>query len=164
MFSDFRLIGATSRDLLQDVRTGRFRENFYHRLNVLSIKISPLRERKEDISLLVEYFLKQYAGNLGKRVAGISEADMTTLINYHWPGNVRELKNVIERGTILSSGTRFNIPDLSRTNTISPDDRGVITLADNERQHIEWALKKTNGKETCPGYRKNLRQVPCPGP
>ena len=102
--SDFRLVAATNRNLVELVKNGEFRSDLYYRLNVFCILVPPLRERKEDIPVLAEFFLEKYAKNLGKSFKGISQKDMEKLTNYSWPGNVRELENVIERGSILNSG------------------------------------------------------------
>jgi two-component system response regulator AtoC len=96
-----RIIAATNRDLQDEVRNGRFREDLYYRLNVISILIPPLRERKDDIPLLVEYFIKEFNKILGKSVMGCNHEALQVLLNYDWPGNVRELRNVIERAMLL---------------------------------------------------------------
>lgn len=96
-----RIIAATNRDLQSEVRSGRFREDLYYRLNVISILIPPLRERKDDIPLLVEYFIKEFNKILGKNVMGCNHEALQVLLNYDWPGNVRELRNVIERAILL---------------------------------------------------------------
>jgi len=96
-----RIIAATNRDLQGEVRNGRFREDLYYRLNVISILIPPLRERKDDIPLLVEYFIKEFNKILGKSVMGCNNEALQVLLNYDWPGNVRELRNVIERAMLL---------------------------------------------------------------
>lgn len=96
-----RIIAATNRDLQSEVRNGRFREDLYYRLNVISILIPPLRERKDDIPLLVEYFIKEFNKILGKNVVGCNHEALQVLLNYDWPGNVRELRNVIERAMLL---------------------------------------------------------------
>lgn len=96
-----RIIAATNRDLQSEVRSGRFREDLYYRLNVISILIPPLRERKDDIPLLVEYFINEFNKILGKNVMGCNHEALQVLLNYDWPGNVRELRNVIERAILL---------------------------------------------------------------
>jgi transcriptional regulator with GAF, ATPase, and Fis domain len=144
--SDFRLIAATNRDLKEAVRNGKFREDLYYRLNVFPITVPPLRERRDDIPLLVQYFLEIYANKMGKPNLRISNADMDRMIAYDWPGNVRELENLVERGTILSSGERFIMPELKKS-IVSLDSGWVaITLNENERNHIQRALQMTGGK------------------
>ncbi len=102
--TDVRIISATNRDLEKEVLEGRFREDLYYRLNVISLHLPPLRERREDIPLLVEHFLKKYAQKMGKDIEGISEFALKALMEYDFPGNVRELENIIERSLALESG------------------------------------------------------------
>ncbi len=111
---DVRLVCATHRILLEEVRTGRFREDLYYRINVIDLKIPPLRERKEDIPLLVESFLKYFAQANGKKITGMDDDALASLVRYDWPGNVRELKNIIERMVVLATVERLhasNIPE-----------------------------------------------------
>jgi DNA-binding NtrC family response regulator len=102
--SDFRLIGATNRDLEAEVTAGRFREDLYYRINVLRIHLPPLRERVEDIPLLAEHFLAQFTRQTGKKIRGFSPEAMAALCQYPWPGNVRELANAVERAVVLCQG------------------------------------------------------------
>ncbi|MBW2367972.1 MAG: sigma 54-interacting transcriptional regulator, partial [Deltaproteobacteria bacterium] len=108
--SDFRLVAATNRNLKQLIRENKFREDLFFRLNVFPIHVPPLKERRDDIPLLAQFFLKIYNGKTGKSIEGFSKTDMESLAAYDWPGNVRELENVIERGVILSSGSHFKLP------------------------------------------------------
>jgi DNA-binding NtrC family response regulator len=101
---DFRLVTATHRDLEEEVAAGRFREDFFYRINVFRIHLPPLRERTEDIPLLAEHFLRTFANQTGKRIDGYSEGAMAALCDYPWPGNVRELQNAIERAVVLCRG------------------------------------------------------------
>lgn len=101
---DVRIIAATNRNLEEMIKTGDFREDFYYRLNVVPIIIPPLRQRKEDILLLVRFILKKFNSRLGKKIQSVSEDALKCLMEYHWPGNVRELENVLERGMILTTG------------------------------------------------------------
>ena len=143
--SDFRLITATNKDLGQEIAAGRFREDLYYRLNVFPIIVPPLRDRKEDIPPLTHYFLRMYSAKTGKPFDGILQSEMDKLLAYAWPGNVRELQNVIERGAILSSGSRFGVPPLSH----HPEDlqgTETLSLADMERLHIKRTLETTGGK------------------
>jgi transcriptional regulator with GAF, ATPase, and Fis domain len=112
LHSDFRLVTATNRDLLAEVRAGRFREDLYYRLAAFSIGVPALWERPEDIPTLALCFLERIARNLGRRFDGIGEADMQRLVAWHWPGNVRELQHVIERAALLSDGPRLRIAPL----------------------------------------------------
>src|ERR1700749_4921628 len=108
---DVRIIAACNVQLLNLVREGRFREDLYHRLNVISIHLPPLRERKEDIPLLVDRFLQQYCADNGKPLRNFTNAAMKLLVDYDWPGNVRELENAVERAVVLSNGDHLD-PDL----------------------------------------------------
>lgn len=144
--SDFRLVVTTNRDLEQEVKAGRFRPDLYYRLNVFPIPVPPLKERKEDIPFLAQYFLKIYSTKMGKTFKGFLERDMNKLIQYDWPGNIRELENIIERGTILSTGPDFRLPELSFGEPEMVHSKANLTLKENERRHILWALKKTGWK------------------
>ncbi len=159
LHSDFRLLTATNRNLQQAVKGGTFREDLFYRLNVFPIHIPPLRERKEDIPLLVAYFLKRYAEKTGKSLGSPSNNDMNQLIAYHWPGNVRELNNLIERGAILSSGTQFRLPELDHAGLTVSKKGELITLVENERQHILAALKRSGGKVRGKGGAAELLDI-----
>ena len=110
---DVRIIAATNRDLAQMVREGRFREDLYYRLNVVSLRLPPLRERREDITLLAEFFLRRFARESGKSLMGFTAEALQTLITYPWPGNVRELENAVERAVVLASGNLLGREHLS---------------------------------------------------
>ncbi|MEO8681377.1 MAG: sigma-54 dependent transcriptional regulator, partial [Vicinamibacterales bacterium] len=105
---DVRVIAATNRDLRQLVAEGRFREDLFYRLNVIPIEMPPLRERREDIPMLVDHFVRRFAERTGKRIDGVDEAAMTELTRYEWPGNVRELENTIERAVVLTTEPRLS--------------------------------------------------------
>ncbi|MBW2369156.1 MAG: sigma 54-interacting transcriptional regulator [Deltaproteobacteria bacterium] len=157
--SDFRLIAATNRDLYEDVKENRFREDLYYRLNVFPIHVPPLRERKADIALLAYYFLKIYEKKFRKQVKKISQADMARLIDYDWPGNIRELENVIERGVILSHGPRFKLPESSHKHTTTDQKGRIETLRELERAHIIRALKATGGKIQGKGSASDILDI-----
>ena len=108
---DVRVIAATNRDLLQAVQRGRFRVDLYYRLNVYPIGLPPLRERREDIGLLAEVFLREASRRLGRLFDPISGEVLEALRRYEWPGNIRELQNVIERAAVVSIGRRFQLPE-----------------------------------------------------
>src|ERR1700674_4331250 len=110
---DVRLVAATNRDLRAALEEGTFREDLYYRLNVVAIDIPPLREHKEDVPALANYFLKRHAKESGKTITGITPEAMKRLMDYHWPGNVRELQNIIDRGVALSTATTLDAPDIS---------------------------------------------------
>ena len=144
---DLRLIAATHRDLPGMIRKGEFREDLFYRLNVFPIEIPPLRERRQDIPLLVNYFVSRLSRRMGKQVASIPRHAMEQLTNAAWPGNVRELENFIERAVILTRGTELYVPitelkkDLRAvgTNTVSK-------FQDAERRAIIDALKAAEGR------------------
>ena len=108
LVSDFRLIAATNRNLEQEVQAGRFREDLYYRINVIPLLIPPLRERKEDIPLLVHHFLNINNTKQGTNIVKIKQETMDTLTRHNWPGNIRELENVIQRGLIVGTGSLFS--------------------------------------------------------
>ncbi len=141
--TDVRVIAATNRDILAAVRIGDFREDLYYRLNVFPIQVPPLRERKEDIPLLVRYFIKKYATKTGRPVSEISQKVVEQLVQYDWPGNIRELENIIERAVILCEGGRIKAGSWIPTFQ-SAADSTLSTLEESERQHILKALQKTN--------------------
>jgi transcriptional regulator with PAS, ATPase and Fis domain len=109
---DVRLITATNKDLKAQVRSGLFREDLYYRINVISIQISPLRNRKEDVGSLVDHFIEKYSHEMGKQVQDVSPDALSLMMNYPWPGNVRELQNVIERAILISDGTAIGVEHL----------------------------------------------------
>ncbi len=148
---DVRIIAATNKDLAREVRTGRFREDLYYRLNVVSLALPPLRERQEDIPLLVEHFLEQLQVTGGKAKTVSPEA-LQCLVRYAWPGNVRELANTIERLIILTPGGVIGPEDLPpniRSPLGAPHGRslGPASLAEMERLHIIRVLSETGGKK-----------------
>jgi len=106
---DVRVLAATNRDLKAAVARGSFREDLYYRLNVFPVRLPPLRERLEDLPLLVEYLVQRYAAKIGKRLRQVSKSTLDLLQSYSWPGNVRELQNVIERAVVLSDGETFSV-------------------------------------------------------
>jgi len=110
--ANVRIVAATNQALEELIRDGRFRNDLYYRLNIISIEIPPLRDRKEDISLLVEHFIEKHAGGLKKTINGISDEALQRLLSYSWPGNIRELENTIERACVLTRGTMILIGDL----------------------------------------------------
>jgi formate hydrogenlyase transcriptional activator len=135
-----RLIAATHRDLAEDIRKGRFREDLYYRLNVFPIRVPPLRERAEDIPLLVWTFLEEFSSRMGKTITQVPRKTMVALQRYPWPGNVRELRNVIEHGAILTTGETLRVPMLDDA---APVGAPPPTLADSERELILRALETT---------------------
>jgi len=151
--SDFRLIVATNHNLEKEVGGKRFRSDLSYRINVFPIWVPPLRERKEDIPLLAQHFLKLYAEKMSKIVSVITKESLNRLVQHEWPGNVRELENIIERGVILSTGTVLQLPELDTVATPLMSTHGVdnATLGEIEYQHILKCLESTGGKIRGPG-------------
>ena len=145
---NLRIIAATNRNLAQDVNEGRFRKDLYYRLNVFPIEIPSLRERPDDIPLLVWAFVRQFEKKMGKRVDSISRKNMEALQHHSWPGNVRELRNVIEHAMILSSGRNLNFPP---PKSRLPEAPGTRNLQDLERRHILDVLEKSGWRLTGEG-------------
>jgi len=140
-----RLIASTNRKLEEEIRKGRFREDLFYRLNVFPITIPPLRQRKEDIPLLVDYFVAKFNKKTGKKIETVSKDTLLALQEYDWPGNVRELESIIERGVITSQGAGLQILDRFE-NAPKAGEREVQdckALVDIEREHIIKALEKT---------------------
>ncbi len=118
---DVRVIAATARDLEREIAEARFREDLFYRLNVIHVQVPPLRERRDDIPLLVDHFIEQSRRSLGKPLRGISDSALARLVSYAWPGNVRELENVIERAAILAQGERITLQELPPGLVQSPE-------------------------------------------
>lgn len=137
---DVRIIAATNRDLDKAVREKRFRDDLYYRLNVFPIRMPPLRQRPEDIPLLVQSFVKEFAKTFGKGIESIDKDSIDTLQRYTWPGNIRELRNTVERAMILTSGPRLFIdPPSVSFNDATPS----LLLSDTEREHLRNVLEMT---------------------
>jgi DNA-binding NtrC family response regulator len=166
---DVRSVAATNRDLGEDVKSGRFREDLYYRLNVICLRIPPLRERPEDIPLLADRFLRAYSHKARRKIEGFTEPAIKYLQSLPWPGNVRELQNTVERAVILSSGNVLDVADLtplSAEGTPPPagggePERGSspmpvrspypfenMTLEEVERHHIEFTMQALGGQKT----------------
>jgi DNA-binding NtrC family response regulator len=151
---DVRVVAATNKDLAQEVETQRFRLDLYYRLNVITLHLPPLRERREDISLLVSHFLRKYAGQNHKDVTAIQQQALQRLEAYDWPGNVRELENVIERAVVLGQGPTMGIVELpdhlqEKEPVLPANDHFSLpvnaTLAEIERAAIVQALQQSSG-------------------
>lgn len=156
---DFRVISATNRDLEQAVKEGSFREDLYYRLNVFTIFLPPLRERRSDIPLLAQYFMRKFSLSMNKDVREISKEAMNLLMDYDWPGNVRELRNVIERAMVNVKGTRIEVDDLF-FNISSPYSKpDGETLEDVEKAHIKKILDKTGWNITRAAEILNIDRV-----
>jgi formate hydrogenlyase transcriptional activator len=143
---DVRVIAATNRDLAREMAEKKFRSDLYYRLNVFPISVPPLRERRDDVPLLVRYFVDKYSRKAGKHIERIREEAMESLKTYDWPGNIRELENVVERAVILTHGPVLNFPEEIMFSTNGSGAAGQsLTLKEVERNHIEHVLRKTHG-------------------
>src|ERR1700683_4916190 len=146
-----RVIAATNRDLKTAVANGTFRQDLFYRLNVFPIAVPSLRERKEDILMLVEYFIQRYAAKAGKTIRSIDKKTLDVLQTYDWPGNIRELQNVIERSVILTFGDVLSVDELWLTHETSrPGTFTAVTEPRSEREIIEKALGETRGRVSGP--------------
>ena len=161
---DIRILAATNRDLLDAVQQKKFREDLYYRLNVFPIVLPPLRERAEDIPLLVHYLIPKFAARIGKHVDGLTEQTMRRLVNYPWPGNVRELENVLERAVILATGPMLDIPPelVPAPDPAAAAAQQQSTLETVERDHIlavlhktEWVVEGSRGAARILGLHAN---------
>jgi len=161
MKTDVRLIAASNRNLEDAVRDGVLREDLYYRLNVIPIQLPPLRERREDIPLLVAHFLQKFGKDLGKEARGVAPEAMIVLERYHWPGNIRELENVLERAIVLGAGDVLGIESLPETLRRERPVKGMeavelpedgldleATLDTIERGYLQRALDRTGGVQT----------------
>jgi DNA-binding NtrC family response regulator len=168
VFADVRVIAATNRNLVADVEQGRFREDLYYRINVVSIGIPPLRERREDVMPLIDYFLRQISARLNRPTKGISVAAKDLLLAQDWPGNVRELANAVERAIVLSRSDILDVDDFPQlrppTHKQEAEAEGGSTLLrDLEKRHIERILATTGyslqqAAELLGIHRNTLRQ------
>ena len=157
---DLRVIAATNRDLRQMVADGRFQEDLYYRLNVIPIHIPPLRERREDIPVLVEHFIAKHAQRAGKKIDGIASGVMQTLQALDWPGNVRELENTMERAVVLSPTPTIG-PEVVRVldAVSSTPPPGLPSL--NLRQNLDWTERETvrRALESADGVKKDAAEA-----
>jgi len=159
---DVRIIAATNRNLLTEVREGRFRSDLFYRLNVFPILLPPLRERREDIPYLAHFFLGRYNKNNLCKVSGISAGAMNELKSYNWPGNVRELEHMIERSVLLSNSKTLTRVYLPHVNDQSDAAAGadMINLVGVEKQHIINVLRRCGGKISGKGGAAELLKLP----
>jgi two-component system, NtrC family, response regulator AtoC len=153
-----RIVAATARDIAQMVSAQTFREDLYYRLNVLQIRVPPLRERKDDIPLLVEHFLSKYGERLGIKKMTVSRDALRALLDYRWPGNIRELENTVERAMVLAESDRVELDSLPEKLRDDKEREPLPLLGDDlsikkairriERELIRRALEKTHGNRT----------------
>lgn len=150
--ADIRLVCATNKDIEEEIKEGKFRSDLFYRLNVIRIHLPPLRERKEDIPLLTDHFIRRHANKERKPIKGITDEALRTLLKYHFPGNIRELENIIQRAIVLAQGeyiTKDELP-VSTIETATPVASGKLneTIVTIEKKMIIDALKKTHGNQT----------------
>ena len=143
--TDVRIIAATNRNLEEAIRNGKFREDLFYRLNVFPITLPPLRQRKDDIPLLVNHFVAKFNKKIGKRIETVSAGTLNNLLEYHWPGNVRELESIIERAVIISQGNELQVLDrfTKILTTSDPVEQDIKALVELEHDHILQVLHKT---------------------
>jgi two-component system response regulator HydG len=150
---DVRIVAATHRDLAALVASGRFREDLYYRLRVVALRVPPLRERREDVPILAEHFLRRSASLSRRRVEGFTPAALAALRTYSWPGNVRELENVVDRAVALTTGGVVDVDDLPKEMVAvagsAPGPAGVAPLSLDEvvRRHVLQVLKSAGGNK-----------------
>ena len=162
---DVRFVAATNRDLEKEVQAGRFRQDLFYRLNVVSLKIPPLSERKDDIPLLVQFFLDKYNASMKKEVKEVSKDVLDALQQYDFPGNIRELENIVERGVALASGSTLGlgqIPDDLRSLDIQTFKKSAgkyASLEEVEKSYIEWVLKETGYNKTAAAKALDIDRV-----
>jgi transcriptional regulator with PAS, ATPase and Fis domain len=151
---DVRVVAATNRDLQATIADGGFREDLFYRLNVFPIEVPPLRRRKEDIPLLVEYFVDRYASKAGKKITSINKSSLELLQSYAWPGNIRELQNVIERSVIICDSENLSVDESWFGRRATPADSSTQPLSEKlaaqEKEMIEAALAESNGRVSGP--------------
>ncbi|MFC3158545.1 sigma 54-interacting transcriptional regulator [Chryseobacterium arachidis] len=160
--TDVRIIAATNRNLINEVKEGRFRSDLYYRLNVFPVHLPPLKNRKDDIPELVNYFMAKFSKTIGKEVKGISKKAMTELLQYDWPGNVRELEHVIERSILMTEGSLIKDAFLPYRETFSDHKKetGDRTIAGFEKSYIIDVLKQCNGKVFGPSGAAVILGIP----
>jgi two-component system, NtrC family, response regulator HydG len=143
---DVRLISATNKDIKKSIEAGQFHEDLYYRLNVVTIEVPPLRDRREDILVLADYFLKKYNEENQKKLTGFSAEANDFLLKYEWPGNIRELENAVERAVILARGSIVETTDLSQQSLYQPQ-KAVAgrTMREIEKNHILNILIESGG-------------------
>jgi DNA-binding NtrC family response regulator len=142
---DFRVISATNKDLEKAIKEGSFREDLYYRLNVFSVLLPPLRERRTDIPLIAKYFLSKYAQSMNKNVVGFAPQAMEMFTGYDWPGNIREVRNVVERAMVVAQGPQIQVDDISFPFPSPATPSGGASLEEVEKDQILKILNQTKG-------------------
>jgi len=158
-----KIISTTNRDIQSVIEEGRFREDLYYRLKVIDIELPPLRERRDDIPLLIQHFIEKISVNLKKRISGVSEETLKLLLNYSWPGNVRELENVIERAINLTLKEMILPEDLPKSLDQKADEklfekavREKLTLSQLEKEYVKRVLMEVEGNKSKAAERLGL--------
>lgn len=157
--TDFRLIAATNKDMEQAIRERQFREDLYYRINTVVFEIPPLRERKEDIPLLADYFLKKSSREMKKQVNGIADDLMRVLVQYDYPGNIRELKNIIERLLVFSDKDWITLDDLNLSRSIGRLGNMPLQSADGDNQPADDVSMATDGFRSLKSFRMKMEQA-----
>jgi len=160
---DVRIIAATNKNLEKEVAEGRFRLDLYYRLNVFPVRLPPLRERKEDIPALAYHFMNYYNYKSGKKISGISDNVLTSMMAYNWPGNIRELEHLIERSILLARGSLIEdiqLPAIQKTSAAGIESSYIKTIHENERDYIISVLKKCNGRIWGAGAAAEILNIP----
>jgi len=151
---DIRIVAATNKDLNKEVETGGFRKDLFYRLNVVSLRLPPLAERRDDIPLLAHHFLTRYAEAQGKSIKGFSDEAMEVLVNYEYPGNIRELENIVERAVVLCNEEEILAKHLPQElgqyalKVYRQASQRFPTLEENEVEYVSWVLKQVDGNKT----------------
>jgi len=156
---DVRVIAATNRDLKQLVSEAKFQEDLYYRLNVIPIEIPSLRERREDISILIDHFVEKHRQRTGKRIDSVEKEVTEALLRYDWPGNVRELENTIERAVVLATGPGITTASISLLGATSTPSPGLPSL--RLHQNLEWVERETirRALEQSGGIKKDAAEL-----
>ena len=145
---DFRCVAATNKNLEKLIEEGKFREDLYYRLNVFRIELPPLRERREDIPLLVDHFIRKFAASMNKRITRVSPRAMELLQACEWPGNVRELENAVERAMVVAQEPELQEVDFTLKSASQSGVNGSRTLEEAERAHILHVMEECGGNQT----------------
>ncbi|UCG19657.1 MAG: sigma-54-dependent Fis family transcriptional regulator [Deltaproteobacteria bacterium] len=151
---DIRIVAATNKDLKREVETGGFRKDLFYRLNVVSLQLPPLAERRDDVPLLAHHFLARYAEGQGKSIEGFSDEAMEVLLNYEYPGNIRELENIVERAVVLCNQEEILAKHLPQElgqyclKVYRQSGQRFPTLEENEVEYVSWVLKQVDGNKT----------------
>ncbi len=162
---DVRIVAATNRNLEKEIEEGRFREDLYYRLNIFPVELPPLRDRADDIPILVNYFINKYSKQAGKKIRGVSNSVMAEILRYSWPGNIRELEHFIERNVLLAKTETINeatlqLPEKKRS-PASPASLPVLrSMDDHEREIILQTIKYCNGRISGPDGAAYILGIP----